>query len=110
MMKIALIVPDKFDDIDFLTTILDDIVCDEIISGSSKGYQLLEHYLATSNRNIVISKADKGSTPPQRAYNAIDASAQVVILTHPKGIKTKKAIEYAKKQLKPLNLHNVEIM
>lgn len=109
-MKIALIIPDQFENLDYLTKILDGIDCDEIISGSSNGYKLLEKYLASSNRKIIISKAAKGNTPPQRTYNAIDDAEHVFVPTHAKGIKTKKAIEYAQKHQKPLTTYNVEIL
>ncbi|MBN2833064.1 MAG: hypothetical protein JXK50_07045 [Campylobacterales bacterium] len=103
-MKVALIVPNDFEDLNFLTTILDQINCEEIISGTSAGYKLLEKYLVSTHREITISKAQQGKTPPQRTYNAIDAADQVIVLTHDKGIKTKKAIEYAQKQNKPLTI------
>lgn len=103
-MKVALIVPNDFADLNFLTSILDQINCEEIISGTSDGYKLLEKYLVSTNREITISKAQQGKTPPQRTYNAIDAADQVIVLTHDKGIKTKKAIEYAQKQNKPLTI------
>jgi len=108
-MKVAIIVPDDFVDLDFLTSILDQINCEEIISGTSNGYKLLEKYLVSTHRKITISKAQQGKTPPQRTYNAIDATDQVIVLTHDKGIKTKKAIEYAQKQQKILMTYHVKI-
>lgn len=33
-MKIALIIPDGFKNLDYLSTLLNEITCDEIISGS----------------------------------------------------------------------------
>lgn len=104
-MKIALIVPDSFKNLDYVSTLLDRIECDEIISGSSNGYELLEQYLVASQRDILISKAPEIQL--KRAYNAIDIADQVVILTHIKGIKTKKAIEYAQKHQKPLTIFQV---
>jgi len=108
-MKVALIVPDDFKDLNFLAPILDQINCEEIISGTSNGYRLLEEYIVSTHRKITISKTQQAKTPPQRTYNAIDAADQVIVLTHDKGIKTKKALEYAQKQQKILMTYRVEI-
>ena len=104
-MKVALIVPDGFKDLAYLSTVLDGIDCHEIISGTSNGYELLEQYLVASSRDIIISKATASQL--KRAYNAIDAADHVVILTHAQGIKTKKAIEYAQRHQKSSTIFQV---
>jgi hypothetical protein len=108
-MVYALIVPDKFNNASFLASILDAITCSKIVAGTSNSFKLLEEYIMSSQRDIIISKAEKGKTPPERTYNAINEAKKVIIFTHKNGIKSKKAIQYAQSCQKPIIQHCVEL-
>lgn len=108
-MVYALIVPDKFNNASFLASILDAITCSKIVAGTSNSFKLLEKYIMSSQRDIIISKAEKGKTPPERTYNAINEAEKVIILTHEKGIKSRKALQFAQSCQKPILQYHVEV-
>ncbi|MDO9305423.1 MAG: hypothetical protein Q7T77_08820 [Sulfuricurvum sp.] len=104
-MKIALVVFDTFEDYDLLARRLDKLNVSEVISGTSNGFEMLQEYVMTRS-DVKISIAQKGTKKTQRVYNAIDAADYILIYTHKKGIKTKRSIEYAKKNNKKLDIYN----
>ncbi len=101
-MKIALIVTDKFKDYHLLATKLDELQADEIVSGTTNGYEMLQEYIQT-RAHVKVSKASGHSVIS--AYNAIKEAEKVVIFSNGDGSRTERSIANAINKKKNLKIY-----
>lgn len=104
-LKIALIVTDKFTDYHLLETKLDELKVHEVISGTTKGYTMLERY-CESRPHVKTTLAESGHRSAMRAYNAINLADDVVIFANGDGHRTEHAIANAINENKKLKIYS----
>lgn len=104
-MKIALIVTNKFEDYHLLELKLDELHVNEIISGTTNGYGMLEEYIKT-RPHVKVTLAKTGHQPVMRAYNAINEADNVIIFANGDGNRTEKAIANAINEKKNLKIYS----
>lgn len=104
-MKVALVVTDKFKDYKLLEMKLDELRVNEVISGTSNGYAMLEEYIKT-RPNVKISLANGAKHHVSKAYNAINEVDNVVIVANGDGKRTELSIANAINESKKLKIYS----